>query len=257
MRKPFVKNTADGFTLIELSVILLILAIFAVGILSTQRTNTDRGKVESANEELERIQKAIASYVETNGFLPCPARRDLQTDNVNFGRGDVAGETCTPVAVQTLSGIKDVLPPGGVAGNDAVRIGMVPVQTLGLPAAYAFDPWNNRYTYVVIKRLAIDSAQYSAFVSTLTNGVIRVAKDASATPIAPTGARLINRYVIFSSGPDMLGAYSAAGNLVNACAAGTGLNVENCDEDAQFVDVPINDTATGAGYFDDFIRWLQ
>lgn len=247
-QKKNLTNNSQGFSLIELSIILTVLALFAAGIMSTQRVTTETKQVDVVTDEISTIREAIAYYAKKKGFLPCPARRDLTPENANFG----LSTDCNAAAP---AGVTDVTPSGGVA-NDAIRIGMLPVRTLGLPEKYAFDQWDSRYTYVSVKKLSIDSATFNAFTTNLTTGVIRV-NDSTGAQISPASTSNFISNIVFSHGPDKRGAYSRAGSLINACVttASAAKDDENCDGDEIFVDMPVSDRVTGTGYYYDMMSW--
>lgn len=237
-----------GFSLIELSIIITVLALFAAGIMSTQRVTTETKQVDVVTDEIKTIRKALAYYAKKKGFLPCPARRDLPPENASFG----LSTDCNTAAP---SGVTDVTPSGG-AGTDALRIGMLPVRTLGLPEKYAFDQWDSRYTYVSVKRLSIDSATFNGFTTALTTGIIQV-MDATGAQISPASTSNFISNIVFSHGADKRGAYSRAGTVINACVttASAAKDDENCDGDAIFVDMPVNDRVTDTGYYYDMVSW--
>ncbi|MFO1243089.1 MAG: type II secretion system protein [Rickettsiales bacterium] len=243
-RCNFNKNN-HGFSLIELSVIVTVLALFAAGIMSTQRVTSETKKIDVTQDETKRIRDAIKHYFDKNGYIPCAARRDLPPENASFG----LSTNCNAAAP---SGTTDVTPGGG-AGTDAVRIGMLPVRTLGLPEKYAFDQWDTRYTYATVKKLSIDSSTFKGFTTALTTGIIRV-NTAAGVQMTPSSASTYTSYILISHGPDKRGAYSRAGTLINACGS-TELDTENCDGDEVFIDAPVNDTVKGANYYYDLIDW--
>ena len=83
------RNTQQGFTLLEMAVVMVVLGLILGGILiplSTQMEKQDRDATQSV---LEEIQEALIGYTMTNGRLPCP-------DTDGDGIIDMAG-TCTNV----------------------------------------------------------------------------------------------------------------------------------------------------------------
>lgn len=83
------RNTQQGFTLIEMAVVMVVLGLILGGILmplSTQMEKQDRDETQSV---LEEIQEALIGYAMANGRLPCP-------DTNGDGIIDIAG-TCTNV----------------------------------------------------------------------------------------------------------------------------------------------------------------
>lgn len=246
-KKTMIKAGKAGFSLIELSIILTVLGLFAAGIMSTQRVSTENKQVDVVTDEITAIKAALSHYAKKNGYLPCPARRDLPPENANFG----LSTDCNAAAP---SGVSDVTPSGG-AGTDAIRTGMLPVRSLGLPEKYAFDQWDSRYTYVSVKKLSIDSGTFNSFSTALTTGIITV-NDEAGDQIIPSSTGNYNSYLVFSHGPDKRGAYSRAGTVINACGTvASAMDNENCDGDAVFVSAPVNDTVTGSAYYYDMMSF--
>lgn len=82
-------NTQQGFTLLEMAVVMVVLGLILGGILvplSTQMEKQDRDETKNI---LEEIQEALIGYAMANGRLPCP-------DTDGDGIIDMAG-TCTNV----------------------------------------------------------------------------------------------------------------------------------------------------------------
>jgi len=83
------RNTQQGFTLLEMAVVMVVLGLLLGGILiplSTQMEKLDRDKTQNV---LEEVQEALIGYAMANGRLPCP-------DTDGDGIIDMAG-TCTNV----------------------------------------------------------------------------------------------------------------------------------------------------------------
>ena len=66
------QNTQQGFTLLEMAVVMVVLGLILGGILmplSTQMEKQDRDETQNI---LEEIQEALIGYAMANGRLPCP-----------------------------------------------------------------------------------------------------------------------------------------------------------------------------------------
>lgn len=129
-----INRRQGGFTLLELSIVLGILALIAGAGLSMAAGALRAADRVTTEERLNTIKFALDSYAATYGYLPCPANRTLAATTSNFGMEERSGATCTAT------------PPGTVASGN-VWIGAVPVRTLGLPDPYASDAWGNKLTY--------------------------------------------------------------------------------------------------------------
>ncbi|MGE0754273.1 MAG: type II secretion system protein [Alphaproteobacteria bacterium] len=129
-----------GFTLIELSVVILILSIMLGGVMAIVTQNIRIQKNAEMAEKMETIREALLAYAKAYRRLPCPSDITQTIDSANFGvEGAPSGYTCnggTPAA-------------NYVTGTNTVYGGGLPVKELGLPLEYAFDAWNNRFLYAV------------------------------------------------------------------------------------------------------------
>jgi prepilin-type N-terminal cleavage/methylation domain-containing protein len=119
-------NDSEGFTLIEISIVLVIVSIligFTVALFPVQQ---ELKQYRAVNQEMERIIDAIYAYAQVNGRLPCAA------------------------SLSVPNGIAD--PNNGAECN--TWYGFLPAKTLGIDGRYdasnsLLDPWGNRYRYQV------------------------------------------------------------------------------------------------------------
>lgn len=220
-----------GFSLVELSIVLAILGVVTAGGLTIGASVVEQQANIASNTQLDEIDKAIKDYYQVNGFLPCPAR-----STVALGGGATFG-VATDCSAAVVAGVTD-------AGT--VRVGALPVRTLGLRDRMIADEFGNRYIYAVTETQAVDAPGFEA-----NNGAIRV-NDNSGAAISTTVS-----YIVLSTGNDGKGSvrYQTGGTLPNACTAATGLDVENCDNNGTFRDARFNNGSVVASYFDDFVRW--
>ncbi len=202
-----------GFSLIELSVVLLILGLMIGGIMSAMTQESRRTKQLDLKTKMDAIEKAIGAFVKKNNRLPCPADGTYVVTVANFGKegGTAGGGTCGNGATYDGSGIRtvDSTPPTAnfALGNTAG--GVVPVRTLGLPDEYAFDPWGGRFNYAVDVRLTATSA-FATYSQINTTGSITVNDNSG-------NARLTNAIsVVISHGQNGHGAYQLSGTRKTA-----------------------------------------
>ena len=140
MMKKNLKKTA--FSLIELSIVVLIIAILITGSLSSSITAINNAKVKSTRERMDEIYKALGNYLLTNGKLPCPASLlELKSSSSNYGTSVGEGGVCsgTGVYISTTSGVTHL------------AYGMVPVKALGLSNDLAEDGFESKIAYIVDK----------------------------------------------------------------------------------------------------------
>ncbi|MFK8067344.1 MAG: prepilin-type N-terminal cleavage/methylation domain-containing protein, partial [Gammaproteobacteria bacterium] len=116
-----------GFTLLEVTIVLLIVGLLLGGILGPIATRHEQKQRQDTQDKLDQIKDALFGFAITNGRLPCP-----DTD-------------ATPDGIEN--------PIDGVAGCTAV-FGTVPYETIGVNAIH--DTWNNPFSYRVTGTWADD-----------------------------------------------------------------------------------------------------
>jgi len=114
----------DGFTLIEISIVLLIVTLLLGYTLAMFPIQQELKQYREAKQEMARIKEAVIGFAQVNGRLPCPALP-------NTGGSEVVTATgCSEFG------------------------GFVPATTLGLSGSFnadrlLLDPWGNPYRYYV------------------------------------------------------------------------------------------------------------
>jgi prepilin-type N-terminal cleavage/methylation domain-containing protein len=180
-----------GFTLLELSIVVMVLSLMAASILSILTQQTRIKKQAELAQKMDRIELALQNYVKNAGRLPCPASATFPPGNNAFGfiLGDL--------------GVCD----GNTNLTGNVFVGAVPVRSIGIPDEYMFDPWGGRIMYAVDIR-ATDQLSLSVTYSLRSNaiGAITV-KDDNAGNNRITDALV----VLLSHGPNGHGAYQLSG----------------------------------------------
>lgn len=171
-----------AFTLLEMSLTILLLSIVLVGGINFQLSLIDSSHKNITEMRLKKIQIAIDNYFMVNGRLPCPASL-LTTDTAsNFGTELRTSTACSYASSSYLS--------------NNIIYGGVPVRVLELPDEYGFDGWGNRIIYAMdrnygTKILFLQSGGDSITIKNLKNKVI-------------TNKAI---YVLFSSGENRNGAF--------------------------------------------------
>lgn len=201
-----------GFTLIELSVVLTVLALIAGSALSIGASRIEARKFKDTNERLEDIIEGLEEFVDSQCRLPCPADgSDVLTD-ANFGietlDADGAGALgqCSVDEGSANYALATHLNVGATNETDIVA-GILPARTLGLHHRYMFDGWQRRLTYVVDERLTWSAnANNGGWQNPAAIGQITVNGD---------GGNLITSeavVVIISHGPNGHGAWRIKGS---------------------------------------------
>ena len=220
----------SGYTLIEFAVVLMVAGIAMAGASGAYNIYLKQQNMDVTKAHTAIVTNAISNYMSETGRYPCPAAIDADPSSLAYGEvTDCSDET---VAVGTCSGgicIEEserqvnVAPIGDpeIMGYPRVRRGGIPFRTLNLPETYAYDGYQTRLEYAVTERLAVTETFDKndgglSIVDGQTPGVSLVRPDSSA------------HYLVFSHGPDRVGAYNKYGKQATPCT-GAGLDLENCD----------------------------
>lgn len=273
---------AGGFTLIEIAVVIIVLALLFAIIAGIATAMVGQQRREATRQRLAGAETAIALFVSQNLRLPCPAdgRLDGAGGDANLGlERPVGGGTCA------------------VAGANTQTHGVVPWRTLGLSEQDITDGWGNRMTYRVSPDFVkpssmnmtycdpggteettepdptppagycLQSCTPAAFVantlncrkpSAVTAGrglkVQNLAGTATMDPTASpsTGAA----YVVISHGENRQGAYGNQGILQAASGTASGTEEASNAADLPLAPYYVDDFPSyvaGSGYFDDFV----
>ena len=114
-----------GFTLVEMAIVLMIVALLLGGLLPTITSQVAQRNIAETSKQLDEIQQALIGYAIINGRLPCPA-----TATSNGAESPTGGGNCTNF-----------------------YNGYVPAATLGLSGATSsglvLDSWGNPIRYAV------------------------------------------------------------------------------------------------------------
>ncbi|MDX1975612.1 MAG: type II secretion system protein [Rickettsiales bacterium] len=207
-----------GFTLLELSVVLVIISVLLAGGATIFATSLQKRQLDETNAKMVAIQAALLDFRRANNRLPCPADITLGLTSASFGvTAAINGGQCSggsPASNFTLA-------------SPLLAGGMVPVRTLNLPDDYAFDGWGRRILYVI-------SSAYTATDAFSTYSITSPA--AGATVYDGYGTAAGNTkisaavYVLVSMGANGHGAYPRAGGStrINTASANT-YELENCE----------------------------
>jgi hypothetical protein len=218
------KKDKQGFSLVIVAGMIVVLTVVVMTFMETSGVDRKLNESRSTNQKLETIRDAMKAFHNSNGFLPCPARRDIAMNNSAYGQSS----DCT-VAV-----------PSDITQTGTIRIGVVPTKTLGLSDAAGVDIWGRKLTYAVVTNLATIGSYGGTLGSITVNGD-------NPTSVAA--------FVVVSHGASGSGAKSREGRDTALTCGSTTLDAENCDTDATFTQNPhsVGIATTAANFYDDFI----
>lgn len=139
-----IATTAAGFTLVELSIVLVIVALLIGGMLVPLSAQRDLQSINETQKQLVDVKEALLGFAAAQGRLPCPATL-TSTGRESFCTNETGG--CTEqIAVPTHGRCTEFFN------------GFVPAATLGLSPAnsqgLAIDSWGNPLRYAVSDKTA-------------------------------------------------------------------------------------------------------
>jgi prepilin-type N-terminal cleavage/methylation domain-containing protein len=135
MRFNITSHKSAGFSLVELSVVLVIVGTL-LGMVITGIVSFAKNAANSATRSKQvAIQEALLSYLRANGRLPCP---------------DTGQPSSLGISTANLpDGVENRATEGDPTTGCRSPAGLVPYATLGMPRDAAIDPWGNFISYIV------------------------------------------------------------------------------------------------------------
>lgn len=217
-----------GFSLVEMAIVLLIVAVLLGGLLPTLSGQVEQQRRSDTRKYMNEVQDALLGYAVANGRLPCP-------DTTNDGVEDVAAAAITNNV--PLTGQSTKIYPCGAS------VGSIPYNTIGISSK---DSYNGTLIYAVTPAFGERDEIYSAlngsgallynnYFNLGSTGTMRVCATSSCT--AP---------YLTSNAPAVIVSRGA-----NGANTTPGDEAENNDNDTDFV----SHDATPA--FDDLVVWLS
>ena len=165
-RVRHIRSGQTGFTLTELAVVLVIVALLAVFMMPTSTALLNNQKRELTRQKLKVIDTALTNYVALNKRLPCPADGSVASGSV--GAGSEGGRTSGDCTNAQVSGV-------------------VPWVAIGISQADIEDGWYRRITYRAAFGLTRDSALDMSWCDPAGTKSVPSTTDTSGT--APPGGR--------------------------------------------------------------------
>jgi len=204
-------SAGRGFSLIELSIVLLIVALLMGGAMMTLSAQMEQRSFEETQRRLDAARDALLAFAIINGRLPCPAAPGATGDE------SPAGGACT-------NWYNGFLP--------ARSIGFQPTDAQG----YGLDSYSNRIRYATSNGVvavagptaSCNNANHFTNAGNLRlNGVSCRPSDLDICTTAACAARVVSQntvaFTVFSTGKN------------GALAPNPGDEAENTDNDARFV----------------------
>lgn len=215
-----------GFTLTELAIVLLIVALLIGGLLVPFTAQMDLRAYGETQKAMAEIQEALYGYAASHQaadgrpYLPCADKVvAIGAGTPNDGQEDRAG-----------------------AGCEAFE-GNVPWVTLGIAPT---DAWLNRFRYRVVPAFSNTTTGFTLG----TAATLRVCEQAACTSYIANNLPV----VILSHGRNGAGAINSGTGVANAAPTGRPDELANTDGNDDFVSHEQREGA--ATEFDDVVVWL-
>jgi type II secretory pathway pseudopilin PulG len=233
-------HRSRGFTLTELTVVFLIIALLLTTAMYTIRAQTEQRDFEETRRRLDAARELLLSYAIVNGRLPCPA-------------------TAASAGTEAIT-----TPPN----CDSAYGGFLPAQTIGYQvvdaSGFAIDAWQNRIRYAVSGAAPTGCAGTST-APHFTNATNLRANGITCRP---------NDLVICRSSPAVVTNLTCDANTSvtnqnvvvaivfstgkNGATGGTGVNeARNLDANELFVSRTPDPVGFAGGEFDDQMVWIS
>lgn len=213
----------EGFTLIELAIVLVIIGILIGSFLGTLGARIDNTRRAETRDALDKIKLSLYGFAisQVPARLPCP-------DTDNDGLEDIVGASCS-----TLTS------PGNL-----------PWATLGISRG---DAWASTYSYWVADEY---SSTVGFTLATDATGVGQIDDNTGGNLVSNNVAA-----VILSHGKNLYGSIDVYNNARPVVPAGASYDNEreNLDTDAAapvlFISRPVAGEAAATAY-DDILTWI-
>lgn len=219
-----------GFSLLELSVVLVIVALLLGGLLVPLGAQVEQRQYAETEKRLLEIQEALIGFAVANRYLPCPA-------------------------VSATDGTEG--PRSGTPPVCAPRVGYLPWVTLGVKPS---DSWGNLFRYSVTPAFTVsDPANLFTLDEASDATWITIRTRNSSGPVdlsLPDGIPA----AVLSHGKNGYGATSDAG--IARALPGTWDNTQDEFQNANNTDLFWSrtrgeNTAVTGGRFDDIVVWIS
>ncbi|MED5422271.1 MAG: type II secretion system protein, partial [Pseudomonadota bacterium] len=151
---PDKRKNMRGFTLIEISIALIVVGLLITPLFSLYAQYTVKKKLEGTEDNIRRVVSMMEEYRDINGEYPCPAPMNVARDDVNNGRA-MPCDAATFAAFPQVQGecLEGICLQASVRGASDVIIGAVPFRDLQMSETDSLDGYGNRLMYAVTQDL--------------------------------------------------------------------------------------------------------
>lgn len=233
-QKIYSKQT--GFSLVEMAVVIVILALVLGALIMPLQAQQDLSYQSQTEATLDQAKKALIGFAQSRGRLPCPATDSSDGIESYKNNNEALGE-CNRTA------------------------GLLPGKTLGIQptdtAGYVLDAWGNRLHYAVTQddNNGNQSLLFTTPNAMSTQGVsnlqpsLKVCQSLTGITASKCSASTLETNYLTNNAVTVIYSLGATG----AKTATSAVELENLDDDAVFVSVPV----TANGEFDHILTWIS
>ncbi len=225
-------KNSKGFTLIEISIVLVIVAILLGYTVALFPVQQELKQYRAVNDEMDRIIDAIYAYAQVNGRLPC-------ADAAGDGKADPDdGTECT------------------------TWYGFLPAKTLGIDGKYdannsLLDPWGNRYRYQVTNDDSGSGGDFVISNEMKTVGMEALSPDLQVCSQFPTDSPTDCGAAAVTIADGIPAVVLSLGKNGATTPAASNIQLENTDNsstDTVFIKSTKSDVV--GAEFDDIVKWI-
>ena len=100
-------NRQNGFTLVELSIVILIMGLIIGGLAMPLSTQLENGRIRETRDQLAEMEAALQGFAIVNGHLPCPAVPGSNGLSATLAGGCVTQHGFIPASTLGLVGARN------------------------------------------------------------------------------------------------------------------------------------------------------
>ncbi len=224
-KNNFSKKIPKAFTLLELSVVIVVISILVTGALSISISNVNNNKTKITNDRIKEIYKAMGRFLLANKRLPCPASiLKIKITDSTYGAEVNTGAFCgTGASSAANTGVY-----AGTSNGSNLAYGMVPAATLGLPSEMAEDGFGTRFAYIIHKDSTVvcaspanfsnntfcTSGPENTYANQASNTIIVNEKPSASVTLTPTSSNPAI-FAIVSYGANKFGGFNSSSTTQN------------------------------------------
>ena len=217
------KRTQQGFTLVEIAIVLVIVGLMIGGLVTPLSAQLEQRRVGDTQKALDDAREALIGFALRNGYLPCPAvsaSNGLEDRSENRCRGER-------------------------------RVGYLPWATLGVGR---LDGWNRILGYSVTPAF---SDSVLLFTLKTPRDITIATRDAAGRLQALTENNDIPA-VLISFGKNGYGGFSDQNTRIADLGAGNEDEKLNLQSGTALISRdPSEDPRASGGTFDDMVLWIS